>query len=145
MQKTEGNLFFSPFSCQLVLFLASIGAKGKTFEEMRDAICLPAEWSHVLQSFKSLLTSIDESQYIQGKKELKISIGEFIENSFGINISYVKKGMNYLNSTVEKLNFKIDPNKERRYLNEWFSKHAEGVIEEIFPEGNLYIFYFIKK
>lgn len=60
-----------------MLFLASIEAKGKTFEVIKNSIFLPARWPSVHLYYK------------------RLPVGVLIENLFGVDISYVEKGMHY--------------------------------------------------
>ncbi|XP_050535807.1 leukocyte elastase inhibitor-like [Daktulosphaira vitifoliae] len=131
-RKMDGNLFFSPFSIQVVLFLASIGSRRNTYEEIRSTIRLPSvDWSEMLPAYKTLLSSLKQNE------GLKLVTGTFIENSFDVNKSYVENAKNFLSSTVEKLNFQTDPNKARVYLNEWALNHTDGIIKEVFPDGSI--------
>lgn len=65
-----------------------------------------------------------------------MATGTFIEESFEVNQSYVENAKNFLDSTVGKLNFITNPNAARIYLNEWALNHTDGLIKEIFPDGN---------
>ncbi|XP_050536611.1 serine protease inhibitor 42Dd-like [Daktulosphaira vitifoliae] len=136
IQNTNGNLLFSPLSIQLVLFLASLGTNGKTYEEIRNITQIPIEWSdsQVLLSFKNLLKSFEDYD-----QQVKVATGIFVDNSFDLNSTFVNNARNYLYSPIEKLNFKIDPIKVRNYLNEWGSKLTDGLIKELFPDGSINI------
>src|SRR5262245_1199347 len=43
LRSKQGNLFLSPFSISSALAMTSAGARGKTLEEMQDALHLPEQ------------------------------------------------------------------------------------------------------
>lgn len=58
MAKTEkGNIFFSPFSIHVIMFMASVGAASKTFDEMIKTIHLN-KTTHSLEGYKNLLEDL---------------------------------------------------------------------------------------
>ncbi|XP_050440294.1 serpin B4-like [Adelges cooleyi] len=130
-RKNDGNIFYSPLSIQLVLFLTSIGAKGKTYEEITNTIRLPPRKSELLPLYKDLLS------FYEGSESFTLATGMFVENAINLNASYVETAKNYLQSSVEKLNFQTDPNAGRSHINDWFRSHTNGKIAELFPEGSI--------
>lgn len=42
---------------------------------------------------------------------------------------------NYLKSSMEKLNFKTDPERQRQYINDWVSNKTNDKIKGLFAEG----------
>lgn len=67
---------------------------------------------------------------------MKLATGIFVDSLFDLNSTFVDHAKNDLNSSVEKLNFSFNPFKERNYLNEWGGRLTNGLIKELFPEGN---------
>jgi len=58
LAKTEkGNIFYSPFSIHVIMFMASIGAASKTFDEMINTIHLN-KTTHSMESYKQLLEDL---------------------------------------------------------------------------------------
>jgi len=59
--KTEtGNIFFSPFSIHVIMFIASVGAASKTFDEMVATIHLN-ETTYSLEAYRQLLEDLTVS------------------------------------------------------------------------------------
>lgn len=56
-KKETGNIFYSPFSIHLIMFMASVGAASKTFDEMIAAIHLN-KTTHSLEAYKNLLEDL---------------------------------------------------------------------------------------
>lgn len=64
----------------------------------------------------------------------------FIDNCFDVKPSFVENSLKYLKSTMEKLNFKNDPETQRQYLNNWVSSKTNNKIKNLFVQGYLHIF-----
>lgn len=56
----SGNLFYSPFSIHLIMFMASVGAASKTFDEMIDTIHLN-KTTHSLETYRDLINALTVS------------------------------------------------------------------------------------
>lgn len=61
----------------------------------------------------------------------------FIDTEFTVKDSFVQNSMKYLKSTMEKLKFKSDPEKQRQYLNNWVLTKTNNKIKDLFPAGSL--------
>ncbi|XP_050536612.1 leukocyte elastase inhibitor-like [Daktulosphaira vitifoliae] len=129
--KTKQNFVFSPLSIHLVLFLASVGAKGSTYEEITNALRLPKQGAEMLPLYKEFLFYHEEAE------ELKLKTGVFIDKSFNVNPNFIEKAQRYLDSTVESLNFANDPAKQIDYLNEWVQNYTDGKINNLFVPGSI--------
>ncbi|XP_060880830.1 serpin B4-like isoform X2 [Metopolophium dirhodum] len=131
--KTEtGNIFYSPFGIHLIMFMASTGATSKTFDEMVATIHLN-ESSHSMETYKKLLEGIKS-----GYNNLKLATGMFVDTDFDVKDSFVENSKKYLKSSIEKLDFKNNPEKQRKYLNNWVLIKTNNIIEDFFSsEGSI--------
>lgn len=59
----------------------------------------------------------------------------FVDSAFNVKESFVKKSRSYLKSSMEKLNFKNDPETQRQYINNWVLNKTNNKISELFPQG----------
>lgn len=59
----------------------------------------------------------------------------FVDCSFDVKESFVEKSSNYLKSSVNRLNFEIDPEKQRQFINDWILVNTNYKIRELIPEG----------
>lgn len=66
---------------------------------------------------------------------MRLSTGLFLESSLDIHSNFVDKAKNYLDSSVEKVDFKCNPEKGRNSINHWISDHTQGKINELFATG----------
>ncbi|XP_022165487.1 serpin B6-like [Myzus persicae] len=130
--KTErGNIFYSPFSIHLIMFMASSGAASKTFDEIVATLHLN-KTTYSLEAYKQLLEDITSEN-----DNLKLATGMFVDKSFNVKESFVENSMKYLKSSMEKLNFKNDPEQQRQYLNDWALKETNNKIKDVFLEDSI--------
>ncbi|XP_060881642.1 serpin B4-like isoform X2 [Metopolophium dirhodum] len=127
----EGNIFFSPFSIHVIMFMASMGAASKTFDEMINTIHLN-ETTHSMEGYRKLLEDL-----LSDNDSLKLATGMFVDKTFKVKKSFVENSMKYLKSSMEKLNFKNEPKEQRRYLNNWILSKTNKKIKDLFPQGSI--------
>uniref|UniRef100_A0A481MQK4 Serpin n=1 Tax=Nipponaphis monzeni TaxID=196483 RepID=A0A481MQK4_9HEMI len=126
-----GNLFYSPFSIHVIMFMASIGAASKTFDEMIATIHLN-KTTHSLDAYKQLLDDL-----IGEMDNLKIATGMFVDTTFNVKESFVNNSNTYLKSSMEKLNFNNDPEAQRQFINNWVLGKTNNKIKDLFPAGSI--------
>jgi len=59
----------------------------------------------------------------------------FVDSTFNVKSSFVDNSKTYLKSTMEKLNFLTEPEKQRKYINNWVLEKTNNKIAELFPAG----------
>jgi len=59
----------------------------------------------------------------------------FVDTAFNVEDSFVENSKKYLKSSMEKLNFKKNPEKQRRYINNWVLNKTNNKIKDLFPKG----------
>lgn len=59
----------------------------------------------------------------------------FVDSAFNVKESFVDSSRNYLKSSIEKLDFKNDPETQRQFINNWVSNKTNNKIRELFPRG----------
>ena len=59
LRKEQGNLFCSPFSVATALAMTSVGARGKTAEEMSQVLHLPADGEAAHSAFAALIRQLN--------------------------------------------------------------------------------------
>jgi serpin B len=59
----------------------------------------------------------------------------FVDTNFNVKSSYVENTNKYLKATMEKLNFKQNPEKQRQYINNWVLQKTNDKIKNLFPKG----------
>ncbi|XP_025406328.1 serpin B4-like isoform X7 [Sipha flava] len=130
-KKETGNIFYSPFSIHVIMFMASVGAASTTFDEMIATIHLN-KTTHSLETYKELLDDL-----ISDSENLKLATGMFVDTNFNVKSSYVENTNKYLKATMEKLNFKQNPEKQRQYINNWVLQKTNDKIKNLFPKDSI--------
>lgn len=67
---------------------------------------------------------------------MKLATGMFVDTTFEVKDSFVKDSMNYLKSSMDKLNFKKDPETQRQFINNWVANKTNNKIKDLFPSGS---------
>lgn len=74
--------------------------------------------------------------YFQEENDsLKLATGMFVDSSFSVKPSFLSDTTSYLKSTMEKLNFKDDPETQRKFINDWVLKKTNDKIKDLFAPG----------
>lgn len=60
----------------------------------------------------------------------------FIDTKFNVKQSFVNDCKTYLNSSLEILNFKENPEVQRQFINDWVLEKTKNKIENLFPAGS---------
>ncbi|XP_050532596.1 serpin B4-like isoform X2 [Daktulosphaira vitifoliae] len=114
------------------MFMASIGAASKTFNEMFNALHISKNnATELLESYQNILKNFKDQD------EIKIATGLFADNSFKLNQKYLNNISNYLQATTERLNFASSPEEQRLYINKWISKKTNKKIQELLPADSV--------
>lgn len=59
----------------------------------------------------------------------------FVDKSFNVKPSFIHCTTQYLYSAMELLNFKMDPETQRKHINDWVLNNTNDKIEELFAKG----------
>ncbi|VVC37390.1 Serpin domain,Serpin, conserved site [Cinara cedri] len=127
----SGNMFYSPFSIHVILFMASTGAVSKTFDEIIAVLHLN-EITYSPEVYKNLLE--DSTSEIDN---LKLATGMFVDTSFNVKQIFVENSVKYMKSSVEKLDFANNPETQCQYLNSWILNKTDNKVKDLFPAGSI--------
>ena len=140
-RKSEGNLFFSPYSLSMALAMTYAGARGETEQQMAQALHfgLPQEQLH--PAFNAL--DLDLSSRASDAED----IGD--EQAFQLNIAnalWGQSGYPFLGAFVDQLalnygaglrlvDFAQAAEEARLEINQWVEEQTQGKIKDLIPEG----------
>jgi serine protease inhibitor len=138
-KRSEGNLFMSPLSISAVLSMAYLGARGKTLEEMKKALCFDAlEDAKVHQAFSDVVFHLKKSS--EGSNEctketdtfqLHLANRLFAEESHKILKEFQTDCTKYYGADIDAVSFKTEPEKAAEKVNSWVSKTTNDKIRNI--------------
>ncbi|MEA1986214.1 MAG: serpin family protein, partial [Candidatus Marinimicrobia bacterium] len=136
-QKSDKNIFISPYSISTALAMTYAGAKNDTKEEMRKTLNLHSNDNITHSSFQYLIKSINKFDKSNKDIVLKTANAIWVDNSFTIKKSYQELIVKKYYSSINGLDFKNKPTNSEKIINKWASKNTEGKIKEILPKGTI--------
>ncbi|KAL7040361.1 hypothetical protein ACKWTF_000368 [Chironomus riparius] len=154
----------SPISIGSALQLVLLGAKGKTFDEIRNTMNygnytskdINEEFAEIIKDLK--LNSVNpkrkiakwreqaSQQYIEHslrrqdknvnytQHKIEVANGIFVQSDISIRQEYKDVVERLYGSHIESLNFKNEPGKASQIINAWVSENTHGRISEIVPK-----------
>ncbi|XP_070505476.1 serine protease inhibitor 28Dc [Chironomus tepperi] len=154
----------SPISIGSALQLVLLGAKGNTFNELKEAMNygnysskdINEEFAEIIKDLK--LNSVNpkrkitnwreqaSQQYIENslrrqdknvnytQHKIEVANGIFVQSDISIRNEYKEVVEKMYGSHIESLNFKNDPGKASQVINAWVSENTHGKISEIVPK-----------
>jgi serpin B len=134
LRQGKGNLFFSPYSVSLALAMVYTGSDVKTEEQMASALHLefaPYDLPPVLGALHSRLIGRG------GDFQLRLANSLWWQEGYALRQAYLNTLRRRFGATVESLNFLATPEKSRATINEWVSRHSNGKIKELLPQGSI--------
>jgi serpin B len=136
-EQESGNFFYSPFSISIALAMTWAGARGKTEQEMADVLhfTLPQERLH--PAFNAL--DLELARRGQGKKGqgLRLHLANAIWGQRGYRFlpQFLDTLARNYGAGLRLLDFKGDPERARKVINDWVSERTEGRIQDLIPKG----------
>ncbi|MBI5881537.1 MAG: serpin family protein [Elusimicrobia bacterium] len=126
----EGNLFCSPFSISAALAMTFAGSRGRTAEQMAQALLfdLPPERIHA--AFKSLTENLHAAGTGKGCY-LEIANGLWGQKGTGFLPEYLGLARRYYDAALKELDFEADPAEASDAINRWVSQKTQGRIERL--------------
>ncbi len=126
----EENVIISPLSISMALSMALNGARGETYEEMRETLHLHTmDKEEINQAFKSLIELLTE---LDPSVTLQIANSVWHELSLPVKEDFLERLSDHYGATVQELDF-LDP-ASVDVINDWVRENTEGLIETIIDE-----------
>jgi len=129
------NVFIAPTSISMALSLLLIGAKGKTKDELDNAL----GYSRVNRK-RHYLCHLREWKKKVSSPELTLGTASrlYTDNSVSLEPDFVRRvGQNDFASDNEKVDFTKQPEEARDSINQWVAKQTAGHIDQLFPPGSI--------
>ncbi|KAK5650727.1 hypothetical protein RI129_001756 [Pyrocoelia pectoralis] len=126
LKAARDNFLVCPFSAEIVLSLASLGARGNTAEELTKGLRLPNDNAKIRNIFQTLSVNFEEERPYQLRSANKIYIAEGLT----INKDYQAIAVDSFKADVENINFN-DSEKAAETINEWIELKTNNKIREL--------------
>ena len=146
LREEEGNLFYSPFSIALAFGMLYAGAREEIAQQMADTLHFRLPQPVLHPAFNTLdleLASRASDPAADGSRadegyQLNIANGLWVQIGYPFLQEYLDVvGHNY-DAGVHGVNFKEDPQRVRRIINDWVSEHTENNIRDLFSDDAIH-------
>lgn len=128
---SQYNLIYSPISLQLLLAFVSIGAGGETYNQLKDALGLPANRQDTDKLFYNLL----QSQLYAGNAQLVMANKIYHNRQLALQPSIQQRARNF-DSAIEPIDFG-SPNVAASAINDWVAQKTQNIIRELVVPAQL--------
>lgn len=146
-----GNRLLSPYSIETALGLAFVGAEGKTREEMRRVLHLPADDSAALAGFAALQVELDamlaksqrDADWMKqrgGKLdviELNVANRVYSQSGYGLLPGFLAATRDTFRSEARELDFRAATEASRTSINDWVAEQTHDRIKDLIPAGGV--------
>ncbi|XP_047108283.1 serpin B6-like [Schistocerca piceifrons] len=126
----QGNLFFSPWSIQVILALAFLGAGGRTAQQMARGLRLPEDKNATEEGFSEILKQLKESDDVI----LRVANRIFVKQNFTIKERFKQSAKKFM-AGAEEMDFKDLG--AAGAINSWVAGITNGRIKEVIGKGAL--------
>eukprot|EP00096_Caligus_rogercresseyi_P011462 TRINITY_DN4506_c0_g1_i1.p1 TRINITY_DN4506_c0_g1~~TRINITY_DN4506_c0_g1_i1.p1 ORF type:complete len:387 (+),score=90.69 TRINITY_DN4506_c0_g1_i1:161-1321(+) len=130
VSKPDKNAVFSSFSISSVISMASLGARGNTLSQIRDALQLPND----RESLKLTYSEINAAMKSDDNITLEIANSIFPSNKLQLKDEFLEEAKKHFGSEVRSLNYR-DPENARKDINQWVERKTNSKIKELFASG----------
>ena len=147
----DDNLCVSPYSIEMALAMTFAGADGKTRTEMARVLHFSNGDEQIHASFASLQRSLGEmakktKQIAEQSKEhgsssqpitLAIANRLFAQKGYDFRDSFRALVKKCYGAPMEPLDFRTDPERERKHINHWIAEQTRDRIRDLIPQGGV--------
>lgn len=131
------NLVFSPFSISACLSMVMVGAKGETYQQMKQVLHLPELSAEVDLGFKNLFQNLEEPQSELDKIQLNLAQSLWLQKDGQFLPLYQSRVVNNFMGQLRYADFENHPNEARLDINRWVFDKTRGKIKNIFSKGQI--------
>jgi len=128
------NRFLSPFSVRTALAMTSLGADGKTLDQMNTTLGF-ADRDQV-GAFGRMGGSL-VAQHAGTDSTLSMANRIWIDRRFPILDTFKSACRQDFGAQAESADFASSPDRERAVINQWVSDQTKGKIDELFQPGTI--------
>ena len=135
LHQGNGNLFFFPYSISMALAMVYTGSNGKTEEQMASVLHFEFAPYDLIPVFGAL-----HSQLLgrgTGSFQLRLANSLWWQEGYALRQVYLKTLRKRFGATVESLDFSTTPEKSPAMINDRVSRHSNGKIKELLPQGSI--------
>jgi serpin B len=135
--KTEGNLFFSPYSINKTLAMVYAGARGDTEKEMAAVLHFGLGQDPQHQAFLRTRELLNQRSPFPGPDvQLYLAANLWGQRGYHFHKSFLKLVHDCYGGGFEEADFAAsEPARQR--INSWVEKQTQSKIKDLFPPGSI--------
>lgn len=133
LQKSDGNLFLSPFSISTALAMTYAGARGETESQMARILHFELSDEELHAAFAELQAGLEKAE-AGGGILLKIANSLFPQAGYPFLAEFISLAKSYYGVTITPVDYG-DAEAARKTVNDWVEKKTENKITELIPPG----------
>jgi serine protease inhibitor len=134
LRKTEGNLFFSPYSVSAALAIAYTGAAGNTESQMAKVLHFNLDKPKTNEAFRAL----NEQVLVAGRGkdvELNIANALWAEKSLTFKKEFLESVRGNYQGSLQQADFRHAPEAARKKINSWVEEQTKDKIKDLLGPG----------
>ena len=123
------NMFFSPFSIEIALAIAAVGARGETRQEMIELIGAPESIDEQNQLYARLLNSV----YGDSKQPFELIVANAFwgQRGYSFNPAFQEAIAEFYDAALHVVDFHAQPADAVKAINSWVNEKTRGKIRDV--------------
>ncbi len=134
--RQEGNLFLSPYSISTALAMTSAGARGRTAEQMAQALSLPASGAAVHAAYGAIQNDLNTAG-AGGAFDLAVANRLWGQKGYEFLPDFLALVEKNYGAGLEQVDFVADTEGSRKTINAWVERETRDKIKDLLKPGVL--------
>jgi serpin B len=136
VRNEKKNLFFSPHSISTALAMTYAGARGRTAEQIADALHFPSEQEELHDTFGRLEAQMHD---IRGKGDLELRTANAVwaQKTHSFLAEFLDVVTNNYQAELRSVDFTTDAEAARREINRWVERETNTRIKDLMGSGTI--------
>ncbi|MGB7538042.1 MAG: serpin family protein [Anaerolineales bacterium] len=136
------NVFYSPYSISIALAMTYAGAKGRTAEEMAQALHYTLSQDRLHPAFNKLaleLESRSRSEDLEPDQVFQLNVANSLwgQAGFAFEKDFLDTLARHYAAGMRLVDYEKDAEAARQKINDWVSQSTNQKIKDIIPQGAL--------
>lgn len=131
----DGNLFLSPYSISMALAMTYGGARGDTATQMENVLHFGGQ-NLTHPGFAALAATLNS---IQAKGDIKVNVANSLWPQKDVELTPEYRALidSFYEAEATELDYKADPERARKTINDWVEKKTNDRIKNLVPQGSV--------
>lgn len=129
----SGNIFFSPYSLQVILAMVYAGAGGNTSKQLQQHLKFPDDKKALEEAVKGLLSTFGNNKDVT----LSTANGMYVQRDFELKPAFAKTITEAYKSEVKNLDFSDSPGAAKE-INGYVNTNTMGKIKKLYEDSKFW-------